>query len=403
MSLAEKYRPKSLNEVKGQLDAIEKLKIFFRQFPKKKAVCLYGPPGTGKTTIAHAFANDLKYEIIELNASDLRNKEQLDKILKPASEQQSLFKKSKLILVDEVDGIAKDDRGGLPELISIIEKSSFPIILTANDIWNRKFSLLRNKCVLVLLKDVQYRIITELLAEIAKKEDIQVDLDIIKSIAVQARGDIRASLNDLQSIKDINTELSGRDKEEDIFNILRIIFKNNFSSEMLSLLDKTSLTLDEILLWIEENIPQEYNGQELARAYEMLSLADVFRGRIYRQQHWRFLVYQNMFLSAGIASAKNERKTGFTSYKKPTRILKIWMANQKHAKKKSIAEKYSSYMKIGKKRAIKEFPIISLCINDIAMNNIKLNEEEKLYLQEYQKNAKERIKNINAAMPYGMG
>lgn len=43
-----------------------------------------------------------------------------------------------------------------------------------------------------------------------------------------------------------------------------------------------------IFLWIEENIPYEYKGEELARAYDALSIADVFRGRIHRQQHWRF-------------------------------------------------------------------------------------------------------------------
>ena len=85
MNLTEKYRPGTLNEIKGQSDAIEKLMLFLKQFPKKRAVCLYGPAGTGKTSIAHASANDLKYEIIELNASDLRNREQLDRILKIAS------------------------------------------------------------------------------------------------------------------------------------------------------------------------------------------------------------------------------------------------------------------------------------------------------------------------------
>lgn len=396
MNLTEKYRPKSLDEVKGQFDSVEKIKFFFKQFPKKRAACLYGPPGTGKTSIAHAFANDLKYEIIELNASDLRNRDQLDRILKPAAEQKSLFKKGKLILVDEVDGITKEDSGGLPELISIVEKSSFPIILTANDIWNRKFNLLRNKCDLVPVKEVQYKTIIDILINIAKKEDIKINPETIKSIAVQSRGDIRAALNDLQSIKDINPDISVRDKEESIFNILKIIFKSNFSPEMLSLLDKSSLTLDEILLWVEENIPFEYRGKELAKAYEMLSLADVFRGRIYKQQHWRFLVYQNIFLSAGISSAKLSPKTGFTSYKKPSRILKIWMSNQKHAKRKSIAEKYSSFMKIGKKRAIKEFSIISLCVSEKTMNDLKLNEEEKLFLIEYKNKVREGIK---SAMP----
>ena len=54
----------------------------------------------------------------------------------------------------------------------------------------------------------------------------------------------------------------------------------------------------------EENIPEEYQGEELARAYELLAKADVFKGRIYKQQYWRFLVYENFFLSYGMSSAK---------------------------------------------------------------------------------------------------
>ena len=53
-----------------------------------------------------------------------------------------------------------------------------------------------------------------------------------------------------------------------------------------------------------ENIPKEYSGKALEKAYDALSNADKFRGRIYRQQFWRFLVYQNIFQTAGISHAK---------------------------------------------------------------------------------------------------
>jgi len=64
------------------------------------------------------------------------------------------------------------------------------------------------------------------------------------------------------------------------------------------------MPIDEIILWVEENIPLEYQGEELARAYELLSRTDLFKGRIYKQQYWRFLVYENIFLSYGISSCK---------------------------------------------------------------------------------------------------
>jgi len=95
----EKYRCKFLSEVMGQENAIEEIRDFLKKFIyDKKAAILHGPAGIGKTTLVHALASELNLEILELNASDLRNREQLNRILLPASQQQSLFKKGKIYL-----------------------------------------------------------------------------------------------------------------------------------------------------------------------------------------------------------------------------------------------------------------------------------------------------------------
>ena len=107
MTWNEKHRPICFIDIKGQQLAVEKIKAFTKNFGlEKKAVILYGPPGTGKTTLAHVAALETNAEIFELNASDLRNKEKLENILKPAIQQKSLTKKKKIILIDEVDGLS---------------------------------------------------------------------------------------------------------------------------------------------------------------------------------------------------------------------------------------------------------------------------------------------------------
>ena len=388
MTWTEKYRPKSFAEIKGQDESVIKIREFVKNFgKKKKALLLYGPSGTGKTSLAYALANENDFEIFELNASDLRNKEKLKEILRPAIEQKSLRKEKKIILVDEVDGISEYDYGGLGELLNAINSTPYPIIITANDIWNKKFTPLRKKCELLQLKEINYNVIKSVIVEILKKENLSIDDDFTTELAIKAKGDLRAAINDLQTLSQLKDYFSiildERNKETDIFNSLRKVFKEKPSNEMINIFDSVNMSIDDIILWLEENIPAEYKGEELARAYEMLSKTDLFKGRIYKQQYWRFLVYENFFLSYGISSAKKSPKIGFTAYKKPTRILQIWLNNQKTMQKKSICKKYSQYVHVSLKRAMSEFPTIKQIIksNPEIQKELKLEDEEIEYIK----------------------
>jgi len=387
LPLIEKYRVRKFSDIKGQDTAIVEVINFYKKFPIKKAIILNGPVGTGKTSLAIALANEFNLELFELNASDLRNRLKLEEVLRPSIEQHSLFKKGKLILMDEADGITGTDRGGLPELIALIDKTSHPMIITANDIWDRKFNLLRRRCHLINVKELNEKVIYSIIENILKKENIKLKQDTKNLIVKLSKGDVRAALNDLQTAISLGEdsfleELSEREKEESIFNALKNVFQNPTQEKTISVYDNTKLELDEILLWIEENIPTEYKGDALAKAYDSLSKADVFRGRIYRQQYWRFLVYQNFFLSAGISAATKLKYKKFTKYKKPSRILKIWLSNQKNAKKKSIIAKYSQRCHISKKKANREAFLFPLILDQEANKRLDLDEKETEWLKE---------------------
>jgi len=386
----EKYRARFFNDIKGQDIAIQKTKDFLKNFPKKKSLILHGPCGIGKTSLVYATSNETDSELLELNASDLRDKKKIAEIIGNSVQQKSLFKKSKIILIDEVDGISTTkDKGGLTELLGLIEKSCFPILITANNIWDKKFNPLRTKSEIIQLKDIDYKIILGVLREISNKENLNVSADILTSISVKSKGDLRAAINDLQIISQLNEtsiinprEINERNKEESIFTALQHIFKNsNIDESMIKVFDEVDMSIDELFLWMDENIPLEYKGEELVKAYDALSQADVFRGRIYRKQYWRFLIYEYFLLSGGIAASKDYNKTGFTSYKKPSRILKIWLNNQRTMKKKSICIKYAKHTHISIKRAMRDFLLIKTILqNEKIRKELKLDEEEINYL-----------------------
>ena len=94
------YRPKSLKDI-PQTESAVQLEKFVKSFStqKKKGVLLYGPSGTCKSSAVHALAQDLGWELIEVNASDVRNEEQILQKVGNAVKQHSLFFSGKIILV----------------------------------------------------------------------------------------------------------------------------------------------------------------------------------------------------------------------------------------------------------------------------------------------------------------
>lgn len=349
--LTDKYKPKTSTELLQKANAMA-IKEFIQNYEKqtKKSVFIYGGPGTGKTSTIHALANELELELIELNASDFRNSDQIQKIVGNSIKQKSLFHKGKIILVDEVDGIAgNQDRGGIAELNSLIADSKYPIILTANNPWDSKMSTLRTKSIMIEFKSLTYLTIFSFLKTICDQEKITYDLDSLKTIARRCSGDLRSALNDLHSIakkgitKQTVENLGERNRVESVFNALMKIFKSSDLETVKTSLDDLEEDLDVCFLWIEENMPKEYSDKSLVDGVEMLSKADIFRKRIIRTQHWRFLSYINTYLTTGVALAKDPtQKRGFVRYAPSTRILKIWRSRQAKGKK-NFFEKMTRY------------------------------------------------------------
>ena len=388
-----KYRPSKLDEIKGQQSAILQIKNFLNKFEKqkKKALLLHGPPGCGKTAAVCAVAEENDYELLEINASDKRSKQAIEEILGNYLKQQSLFFKKKIILIDEIDGLSgREDRGGPSAIAALIKKSSFPIFLTANDAWQQKLKPLRTASTLVQFDPLNIDVAVSVLENVCKKEKIKFDESALRSLARKADGDLRGALNDLETLSRYSKklekgnieEVAEREKKESILKALVKVFKNSDINIARTAFNNINEDLDECILWVDENLPKEYTIEDLDRAYNMLSKADVYRGRIRRWQHWRFLVYINDLISAGIASAKDEHYKQFISYKRSNRILQIWIAKQRWAKKKAIAEKLAKKTHTSTKVAIQNIPYLGkvLMQPDIA-KELDLEEDEIEWLK----------------------
>jgi len=387
------YSPDKINEVIAQDSALSFLKLFIQDFKKqrKNAVLVYGPSGCGKTSAVYALAKELRLEIVEMNASDFRNKDQIQSVAGAASKQMSLFGGGKLILIDELDGIAgREDFGGVAAISNLIAESRFPIIITANNPFDKKFNSVRKRTEMLQFKILDTNDVYQILKNICNKEGIKYKEDVLKTLARRNSGDARAAINDLQILagtdknltKQAVDELSERNKLDSILNALVKIFKTTDPNIAVTAFNNINEDLDKCFLWVDENLPKEYTKpKDLARAYDKLSRADVFRGRIRRWQHWRFLSYINNLLTAGIAVCKDEKNKKFIQYRPTGRILKLWWAKQKSMKKKAIAQKIAEKTHTSVKQTIKNFDFIKTFFKDKAMaekmiKEFDLNKEE---------------------------
>lgn len=391
----DKYRPKSLEDYRGAKKKKEELKEWLENWEKgDKPVLLHGQAGTGKTSLAEALANDYDKELVETNASDVRTKSKLKEELKEATRQKSFFGKQKIILIDEVDGMGRSDRGGKQELNKIIDESRFPVILTANDAYDSKIRTLRNKSKLIKLDSVHTNSIAAHLRQILENEGIEYEKSAVKRIARRSGGQMRSAINDLEQAalgkdkltKEDVEKISQRDQEQDIFEALKIIFKTETAETAKHATDNLTEDADNLMQWIRENIPREYKKTEdKAKAYNNISKADLFNGRIRNTQNWKLLKYVYSFSTVGVALSKKEKYKGWTKYQYPSKIKQMGQTRSSRNKINDIAGKLTEKLHISKKQVKRDLPFLKKQLehNPELQNQLELDEDETDFIKNY--------------------
>ena len=313
---------------------IKKILNFIEKRPKNKGILLYGPAGCGKTTTLNLIAKHYNFELFELNASDSRNKKSIEASVGDVIKQKSLFAKEKMILIDEVDGVSGNkDRGGVAQLVKLIKISKYPLTFAANEIEAPSIKTLKRACILIDFVNHSKELLEKIAIRIFKAEKIEFEQEeLLTFIEERNSSDIRGFINDLQA-NVLNNKfvldeenLGTRDYKRKIESLMNKIYfsypedsvKSSFNSDV---------KLDDLFLYLEENTPNAYTKRSLILAFNEISKADVFKGRIMKWQYWRFLVYVNFYLTFGVSTAKTNPKQ--LKIQKNTRILKKWIYGNK--------------------------------------------------------------------------
>lgn len=398
----QKYKPNKLKEIVGNKEAKQQflnwLKSWENGIPKKRVALLHGPPGIGKTVTVETSAKELNLELIEKNASDYRTADAISRFAGLASQYSTLFGGKRLILLDEVDGISgKEDRGGVKELIKILKNTRSPMVLTANDAYNPRFSSIRRYCIIIPFKKPTIRETITHLKRICKKEGIEADEEALKFIAVRSGRDVRSAVNDLQALaqgktlltkKDVEW-LSGRDRKEEIFAVMQTILYSKDAWEAKKTVSSADVDPDMLFNWIYENTPYHLTDpHDLVKAMDFLALADIYRKRIRETQNWSLLRYVIDFMTSGVASSRERSKSsGWIPFRFPDKIRMLSKTKGERALQKALGIKIRKKCHISASRSIKEIiPYLKIIFENNSGNAaglatwLNLDDEMILYL-----------------------
>ncbi len=420
--LVERWRPRTLREIVGQPDGVQKLRRFAESWlagpraPRIRAALLEGAPGTGKTSAARALAEEYGWSVIEMSASDARNREALQQVAGRASLTNSFSEDGRflsssqggrnVIILDDVDCIPsrggsgeessaharaapptlreflrgryrevkalneawglkegeepapyasfgdvpataprgnlgkrpavqrdvadwqpevkrtdRTDRGGLAAVAELIRETRQPLILTAVDprALSRASVAFRTGVVRIRFYHLRDDSVRAQLHRVTAAEHLGVPPASVETIVRHAKGDLRAALNDLELAStlhelkekrvlppslDVEQVLGWRDIQANMFEAVEKILSSSRFWRTGEVLDGLDASPDDLLPWIEENLPRHAPGPaELAAGFDMLARAQRHLGRANRWRIWTLWSYATELMTGGVSLA----------------------------------------------------------------------------------------------------
>ena len=202
--LANRVRPKTVDEVVGQEHVLGKDRLLYRLIKADRisSLILYGPPGTGKTTLAQVIANTTQADFREMNAT-CAGKKDMEDAVKHAQDILGMNGKRTILFIDEIHRFNKSQQD---YLLPFVENGTIVLIgaTTENPYFEVNRALISRSTVIELTPLTKENIITILNRALNDKEHglgnekIIAEPDAIEFLADVCNGDARNALNALE-------------------------------------------------------------------------------------------------------------------------------------------------------------------------------------------------------------
>ena len=217
-ALYRKYRPQEFSEVKDQEHIVTVLEGAIKKKQIPHALLFSGTRGTGKTTLARIFAKEIGVSDIDVYEIDAASNRGIDDIreLKEAVHTLPYESERKVYIIDEVHMLTKEAFNAL--LKTLEEPPDHVVFILATTEEEKLLDTILSRCQVFKMRSPSREVLSEVVMDIAKKENFKMNSDAADLIAIAADGSFRDALGVTQKVI-----LASGDEVGDIDEVAAII------------------------------------------------------------------------------------------------------------------------------------------------------------------------------------